>query len=431
MAAEETRLSEAFPMKAGAGPNSYAKNSTYQRGVADAAKELLTKAIAENLDTEILLSSNTFHIADLGCSVGPNTFYAVKNILESVQSKYQSKGPNSQIPEFQVFFNDHTTNDFNILFKSLPHNRHYHAAGVPGSFYGRIFPNASVHIVHSSYTNHWLSRVPKDVTDSNSPAWNKGRIHYLKSTDEVVRAYEDQFARDMECFLHVRSQEIVNGGLMVLTIPGRPDGTPHSHAAANVTYQLLGTCLIEMAKKIWKNRNFYKSIQSLGKYCIPNFFLIISNTNDQKDKIKPSKRNWRIYVAWFVACRRYFFLNAATCSLNMQGIVSEDKVDAFNIPIYYMSPKELEAAVEQNGCFSVEGMEILPYVSTLHSVAKTAPLIALHVRAATEGLFKLHFGDAILDELFDLYCKNLVAQHCIFKSTEVFNFFAVLKRKAN
>ncbi|XP_024169858.1 loganic acid O-methyltransferase [Rosa chinensis] len=362
MAAEETRLSEAFPMKAGAGPNSYAKNSTYQRGVADAAKELLTKAIAENLDTEILLSSNTFHIADLGCSVGPNTFYAVKNILESVQSKYQSKGPNSQIPEFQVFFNDHTTNDFNILFKSLPHNRHYHAAGVPGSFYGRIFPNASVHIVHSSYTNHWLSRVPKDVTDSNSPAWNKGRIHYLKSTDEVVRAYEDQFARDMECFLHVRSQEIVNGGLMVLTIPGRPDGTPHSHAAANVTYQLLGTCLIEMAKK---------------------------------------------------------------------GIVSEDKVDAFNIPIYYMSPKELEAAVEQNGCFSVEGMEILPYVSTLHSVAKTAPLIALHVRAATEGLFKLHFGDAILDELFDLYCKNLVAQHCIFKSTEVFNFFAVLKRKAN
>lgn len=69
----------------------------------DAAKELLTKAIAEKLDIEIFLPSRTFHIADLGCSTGPNTYLAVENILEALEFKYQSRGLNSQIPDFFCF----------------------------------------------------------------------------------------------------------------------------------------------------------------------------------------------------------------------------------------------------------------------------------------------------------------------------------------
>jgi hypothetical protein len=226
-----------------------------QRGVVVVAKELLNKAIVEKLDKDIKLSSNTFHIADLGCSVGPNTFYSVENILEAVQSKYRIQGKNSQIPEFQVFFNDHTRNDFNMLFKSLPQNRGYFAVGVPGSFHGRVFPSASIHIAHSSYAIQWLSRVPEAVVDRNSYAWNKGRIHYSNSTDEVIRAHETQYTKDMECFLHSRAQEIVHGGLMILMIPGRPDGTPHSHSLANITLQFLGLCLMDMARKVIKEQS--------------------------------------------------------------------------------------------------------------------------------------------------------------------------------
>ncbi|XP_062000780.1 loganic acid O-methyltransferase-like [Rosa rugosa] len=219
------------------------------RGVVGVAKELLNKAILEKLDIDITLLSNTFHIADPGCSVGPNTFYSVENILEAVQSKYQIQGQNSQIPEFQVFFNDHAQNDFNMLFKSIPQNRQYFAVGVPGSFHGRLFPKASIHIVHTSYAIQWLSRVPEAVVDSSSSAWNKGRIHYSNSTDEVIRAHETQYSEDMECFLHSRAQEIMYGGLMILMIPGRPDGTPHSHSQANMTLQFLGSCLMDMAGK--------------------------------------------------------------------------------------------------------------------------------------------------------------------------------------
>ncbi|KAM5578247.1 loganic acid O-methyltransferase-like [Rosa sericea] len=364
MAIEElSKMVEAYPMKGGDGPNSYAKNSSYQKGVAGAAQEVVNMAIAEKLDIDniTLSNSNTFSIADLGCSVGPNTFSAVGNIIEAVQLKYQSQGRllDSQIPQFQVFFNDHTPNDFNMLFKSLPPNRQYYAMGAPGSFYGRLFPKASVHFVHSSYAIHWLSRVPKQVLDKNSPAWNKGRIHYLNSTDAVVRAFEAQYAEDMACFLHARAQEIVCGGLMVLIIPGHIQDTNHSQSFRNMTYQLLGSCLMDLARK---------------------------------------------------------------------GVVSEEKVDSFNIPIYYMSPQELEASVERNGCFSIEGMENLRKISKLGNVTESAQLIASHGRAVMEGLFRQQFGDEILDELFDLYRKKLEENPSIFESMDATLFLAVLKR---
>ncbi|KAM0980153.1 hypothetical protein FF1_015911 [Malus domestica] len=357
--AETSMSAEAYPMKGGDGPNSYAKNSAYQRGVVDAAQQLISRAIAENLDVEKLPSSNTFCIADLGCSIGPNTFIAVQNILEAVEIKYQGQGLNSHIPEFHVFFNDHTLNDFNTLFQSLPTRRRYYAAGVPGSFYVRVFPNASIHFFHSSCALQWLSRVPKEVVDRNSPAWNKGRIVYSNSTDEVLRAYEAQHAEDMECFLHARAQEIANGGLMVLIIPGRPNGTPHSLSSVNQAHQLLGSCLMDLA---------------------------------------------------------------------MKGVVQEEKVDSFNIPLYYMSPQELEAAVEKNGCFSTQRIENLPRVSALDIVTKSSQVFASHVRAATEGLVKQQFGENILDELYDLYRKRLEEQPSIFESGKAINFLVVLKR---
>ncbi|XP_068309453.1 loganic acid O-methyltransferase-like [Pyrus communis] len=361
-AVEETsKFSEAYPMKGGDGPNSYANNSTFQKGYVAAAKELLSKAVAEKLDTDVLLSSKTFFIADLGCSVGPNTFTAVENILEAVEFKFQSQGLNSQIPEFQVFFNDHTLNDFNRLFKSLPQTRRYYAAGVPGSFYSRLFPNASIHFFHSAFALQWLSRVPKQVVDKNSSAWNKGRVHYSNSTDEVVRAYEAQHAEDMECFLNARAQEIADGGMMVLVIPGRPNTLPHSDSLVNVSFQLMGSCLMDMARK---------------------------------------------------------------------GLVSEEKVDTFNIPVYTMTSQELEAAVERNEHFSLKKLETIPRPLASPTVSPIQ-LVVSHIRAGFEEMIKQQFGEEILDELFDSYLKKLEEQPSIIASgTEsTIIFLAVLKRK--
>ncbi|XP_015882824.3 loganic acid O-methyltransferase-like [Ziziphus jujuba] len=154
----------------GSGPYNYSKNSSFHRKSIENANELLEKAIAEKLEINNYSSTKTFQVADLGCSVGPNTFLAVQNIIDAIELKYQkTQGQSSfQLPEFQVFFSDQISNDFNQLFTSLPPERRYYAMGVPGSFHDRLFPNSSLHFVHSSYSLQILSEVPKEVEDKSS-----------------------------------------------------------------------------------------------------------------------------------------------------------------------------------------------------------------------------------------------------------------------
>ncbi|KDO64749.1 hypothetical protein CISIN_1g042525mg, partial [Citrus sinensis] len=65
--------------------------------------------------------------------------------------------------EFRIFFNDHTSNDFNTLFKSLPPERNYFAASVPGAFYGALISQGIIASVNSSHSVRWLSSVPNEV----------------------------------------------------------------------------------------------------------------------------------------------------------------------------------------------------------------------------------------------------------------------------
>ncbi|WCJ33638.1 S-adenosyl-L-methionine-dependent methyltransferases superfamily protein [Euphorbia peplus] len=234
-------MAESYPMNGGDGTYSYANNSSLQKQSIKNTKSMIDETIRKKLDVK---ASNTFRIADLGCSVGPNAFLCVQNIIQEVKLKYH----HHEIPEFQVFFNDHTFNDFNTLFRSLPQDQKpYFAAGVPGSFHERLFPENSLHFVHSSNALHWLSHVPMELLDTNSPAWNKGRIFYHNAPEQVIKGYALQFAKDVEIFLNVRAKELVEGGIMVLLVPARiiPDGV--THPSLLVLFDALGSCLMDMA----------------------------------------------------------------------------------------------------------------------------------------------------------------------------------------
>ncbi|CAI9089025.1 OLC1v1023512C1 [Oldenlandia corymbosa var. corymbosa] len=251
--APTTNIKEAHPMKGGDDPNSYVQNSSYQKGVIDAAKEIIIEAVTQHLDLENNLTtfdpSKPFSIGDFGCSTGPNTYFAMQNIVEVVAEKYKSiKQPK---PEFHVFFNDHVNNDFNILFRGIPPNSDYFAAGVPGSFYSRVLPKGSLHLAHCSYALHWLSQVPKEIQDKNSPAYNKGKIHYTGTEKYVVKAYFDQFQRDMDVFLTSRALELVGGGLLIIQMPGLPSGeTMFTMTGAGLLHAILGSSLMELAKSV-------------------------------------------------------------------------------------------------------------------------------------------------------------------------------------
>ncbi|XP_006354675.2 benzoate carboxyl methyltransferase-like [Solanum tuberosum] len=247
-------------MNAGNGECSYASSSTLQRKVIQEAKPVLEDAI-KKMFNNIIGDSSCFNMADLGCSSGLNTLFTVSNIIKIVQVLCDEKS--CKMPEFQAYLNDLPDNDFNAIFKSIPSfypnlkEANCFVSGIPGSFYERLFPSKSLHLVHSSYSIHWLSQAPEKIENNNN-------IYIARtSPPQVFEAYLNQFDKDFSRFLQLRSEEIVTGGHMVLTFMGRSIPDPYgSHCASldilsNSLIDLIHEGLIEQAKLDSFNLPFY------------------------------------------------------------------------------------------------------------------------------------------------------------------------------
>ncbi|XP_065851462.1 S-adenosyl-L-methionine:benzoic acid/salicylic acid carboxyl methyltransferase 3-like [Euphorbia lathyris] len=224
------KVSEALHMNVGKGETSYAQNSLLQQKVI-----AMTRPIVEEAMRKLYMNKypERLYIADMGCSSGPSTFLAVSEIINVVENICGKIGHGS--PEYQVFFNDLPGNDFNNIFRFIPsfHEKLKQQfetgigpcffAGVPGSFYHRLFPANTLHFVHSSYSLMWLSHVPKKLEG------NKGNIYMASSSPaSILKAYYNQFQKDFSTFLMCRSKELVSGGCMVLTFLGRRSEDPSS-----------------------------------------------------------------------------------------------------------------------------------------------------------------------------------------------------------
>ncbi|XP_011073160.1 probable S-adenosylmethionine-dependent methyltransferase At5g38100 [Sesamum indicum] len=282
-------------------------------------------------------------------------------MIQAVENKCSLQGLDPGNIDFQVFFNDHTANDFNTLFASFPSDRRYYAAAAPGSFHGRLFPRASISLAHSSYALQWLSRVPEGVCDRKSAAWNEGRIHYTGSSGDVARAYGDQFEKDMGVFMKARADEIVEGGLMVLIMPGTPEGVCHSQQLFGVLLDFLASSLMDLAS---------------------------------------------------------------------EGIIDKAEIDEFNLPIYAPSVGEMTKLIEKNGCFSIKRIELTNPRSKVDEPIDVHRVI-MHMRAGMEAVFTKHFGDAVVDKMFDKALAKCGEISEFLKSSypESTQLFVVLKRK--
>lgn len=157
----------------------YCRTTKYDQRVVivmsaiDLQKKAITLSKPIREEAIISLYSNTLPrslaIADLGCSSGPNTFSVVSELIKTLEKLCRKL--NHKSPEYRVFLNDLPGNDFNSIFNSLDNFKEKlqtevkggigpcYFSGVPGSFYGRVFPDQSLHFVHSSYSLQWLSKV--------------------------------------------------------------------------------------------------------------------------------------------------------------------------------------------------------------------------------------------------------------------------------
>ena len=108
-------------------------------------------------------------------------------------------------------------------------------------------------------------------------------------------------------------------------------------------------------------------------------------------------------------------------------------MDTFNVPIYSASPEEVAVLVEKNGCFTIEFMELMDPTAWLKrpmDVEDVRQWIVC-IKATMGSLFINHFGDHLLDDIFDRLTTKLVGLTEKVESSyreKVMLFFA-LKRK--
>lgn len=259
-------------MNGGEGESSYASNSLYQRTAISKTKERLEEAVGFLCS---VITPKTMNIADLGCGSGQNSLVPVNIILEAV--KLNCGRFRRSMPEFSIFLNDLPENDFNIIFKIIPafveklrakNGEDFEScffSGIPGSFYGRLFPSESLHFVYSSSSLHWLSQVPS-IPNAMIGELNKGNIALgMTSPSGVYELYLEQFKTDFLVFLKSRSKEIIAKGCMVLSFMGRRTKDPFDYrclhswdAMAEVLLSMVKEGIIEEEKMETFNMPFYE-----------------------------------------------------------------------------------------------------------------------------------------------------------------------------
>ncbi|KAJ8421637.1 hypothetical protein Cgig2_007499 [Carnegiea gigantea] len=351
------KLEKMLCMKGGKGQASYANNSQAQAQHAKSMLHLLKEALDR---VELGPPEVPFVVVDLGCSCGSNTIHVIDVMVNHMTKRFKASG--SEPPEFSAFFSDLPSNDFNTLFQLLPpychYNRHggvasgggsmeeclaadkhrsYFAAGVPGSFYRRLFPARSIDVFHSAFSLHWLSQVPESVLDKRSEAYNKGRVFIHGANESTTNAYKRQFQADLAGFLGARALEMKTGGSMFLVCLGRTSMDPTDQGGAGL---LFGT---------------------------------------------------HFQDAWD--------------DLVQEGLISSDKRDSFNIPVYAPSLQDFKEVVEANGSFAINKLEVFRggsplVVSQPDDAAEVGQALANSCRSVCGVLVEAHIGDRLGDELF-------------------------------
>ncbi|KAF8404003.1 hypothetical protein HHK36_012113 [Tetracentron sinense] len=350
-------------MQGGDGDGSYAKNSDPPASAITLSKPLLIAAIQT---MKIFKSEDSLRIADLGCATGYNTLATIELVVESLSGRYNKECGFE--PEFEAFFSDLPSNDFNSLFRSLPpfnenKKRRYYACGVPGSFYHRLFPKGKLHVAVSLSALHWLSQIPEVVLDKRSSAWNKGRAWIDGAKKDVVEAYAKQSEEDLEAFLRCRREEIVQGGMLFILMAGRPCSR--------------------------RPENQLGDPDSRAKHPF-------TSSMDQ---------------AWE--------------DLLNEGLIHEETRDSFNIPAYMRSVDEVEKAIHQCGGFEIQKLVYQRIVE--HSKEKQEEWIrdpvsygrakANLVRATLKPMVEAHLGPKLSEELFKRFEKRASADLAMLHKT--------------
>ncbi|CAA3000814.1 salicylate carboxymethyltransferase-like [Olea europaea subsp. europaea] len=359
-------LEKVFHMKGGRGETSYSENSSLQKKAADKVNHITVEAIKE-----MFLESKPMSlcIADLGCSSGPNSLSNIKELVNAIER--ESRKLFERAPEFRVYLNDLPTNDFNTIFQALP------------DLYrelkkGRNHGSPSIYI--AGYPGTFYGRLFPDkclhfIYSSNS-------LHWLSRVPPGI--YNEQGDSTNRKSIYIS------------------ENSPPKVAQA----------YFEQFKQ-----DFSLFLQSRSDEVVVGgrMVLILLGRNGPNYVDRGTAFLWEI-------------LYRSLAILVSKGEVEEEKLDSYEVHFYAPSKEELEDEIRKEGSFKLDRFEMFEIEKdTGNSSTSYGRAVAMTVRSIQESMISHHFGEAILDNLFEEYGR-LVDEEMAKEDIRSISFVLVLQK---
>ncbi|KAE8717822.1 hypothetical protein F3Y22_tig00110020pilonHSYRG00112 [Hibiscus syriacus] len=269
-------------------------------------------------DTFKKIVPSCMKVADLGCSSGPNTFYTISIVVNTVHGI--RKREQLKLPEFEVLLNDTPENDFNSVFKLVP---------------------------------DFIEMLKKE----------KG---------EMVQ--ESCFIGGVAACGFFLSKTISNQKPPVCTL------------FLWDSLALKGPCWIGEQQEEHRHDKIKSSQWRMVLTC------------NARETPEPSKEDYGLEQ----------FAAKSLLDLVAQGVVKEEDVDSFNLPLYSPCKEEIAEIIKREGPFEINTLQVFevdkdPLLRQLlcnKDCIEIGNFFANSARAVLEPIICSHFGEAIIDKLF-------------------------------
>ncbi|KAG6478219.1 anthranilate O-methyltransferase 3-like [Zingiber officinale] len=312
--------------------------------------------------------------ADLGCSSGPNTFLVVSEVLKVVGDGVASREVTSPDLEVQFFLNDLFGNDFNQVFQYLDeYNRKKEEVG-------RL------------RVPYYVAGLPGSFYRRLLPCRS---VHYFHSSHSVH--WLSQMPQGIEQ---------LNKRNIYIAESSPPD--------------------VVKAYQNQHQKDFCRFLEFRHAELTDQGRMLL---------LLPGKKNHDL--PYHGVAHLFRLLAQALSTLVSKGTITEEKLESFNVPLYYPSLEEIEAVISRQGLFGMERTEMLevnwdPFDDSEDfssvDVAQSGKNIAKYMRAALGPMIAHQFGEEVLDEVFSKYAANL-SEHLLQEKTKYVLLIILLKKQ--
>lgn len=110
-----------------------------------------------------------------------------------------------------------------------------------------------------------------------------------------------------------------------------------------------------------------------------------------------------------------------------QGEIEQDVFDSYDVHFYAPSKEEIEEEVKKEGSLKLERLEMFEMDKGEDGSESYGTQVAVAVRAIQESMISHHFGERILDSLFENYGR-LVDEEMAKEDIRPISFVLVLRK---